>query len=571
MWTGCDRGLCHQACGRSDKQLNTFDWLEDVPGNTDTTDLVEVQFKNTRKGYYHNVNNLDLHKGDIVAVEANPGHDIGVVTLTGRLVKLQLKKANCTKSPDDIKRVYRIAREVDMEKYKEAKAREHSTMIESRQIAKALNLQMKIGDVEYQGDGNKAIFYYIADERVDFRQLIKDLAAAFHVRIEMKQIGARQEAGRIGGTGPCGRELCCATWMKNFSSVSTNAARCQDISLNPTKLAGMCAKLKCCLNYEVDDYMESSRKLPAKDIHLYTMDTEYFLFKTDILNGLCTYSTDKNLAVNLETISTARAKEIIEMNRQGEKPLSLLNNGQAKPVKKPIDLLAEADLSRFDKDKTGRKNNRRNNRKSAVSREQTHKSRTDNHANAETESPTNDRCSKATSNREQQTTTTMNRKGYSFSHIIALAIVAITAIACKDARTYDSYKALPINGWERNDTAVFYIPRQWEGMYSMDLGVRASQSYPYKNITFIVERTVIHKKRKKLTSRSYQDTVTCNIINDDGRLAGKRGITTSEIQQRIAIFPLKRNDSLRISVRHIMSKELLQGISDVGIRIIKRR
>ena len=272
MWTGCDRGLCHQACGRSDKQLNTFDWLEDVPGNTDTTDLVEVQFKNTRKGYYHNVNNLDLHKGDIVAVEANPGHDIGVVTLTGRLVKLQLKKANCTKSPDDIKRVYRIAREVDMEKYKEAKAREHSTMIESRQIAKALNLQMKIGDVEYQGDGNKAIFYYIADERVDFRQLIKDLAAAFHVRIEMKQIGARQEAGRIGGTGPCGRELCCATWMKNFSSVSTNAARCQDISLNPTKLAGMCAKLKCCLNYEVDDYMESSRKLPAKDIHLYTPD-----------------------------------------------------------------------------------------------------------------------------------------------------------------------------------------------------------------------------------------------------------------------------------------------------------
>ena len=365
MWTGCDRGLCHQACGRSDKQLNTFDWLEDVPGNTETTDLVEVQFKNTRKGYYHNV-----HKGDIVAVEANPGHDIGVVTLTGRLVKLQLKKANCTKSPDDIKRVYRIAREVDMEKYKEAKAREHSTMIESRQIAKALNLQMKIGDVEYQGDGNKAIFYYIADERVDFRQLIKDLAAAFHVRIEMKQIGARQEAGRIGGTGPCGRELCCATWMKSFSSVSTNAARCQDISLNPTKLAGMCAKLKCCLNYEVDDYMESSRKLPAKDIHLYTMDTEYFLFKTDILNGLCTYSTDKNLAVNLETISTARAKEIIEMNRQGEKPLSLLNNGQAKPVKKPIDLLAEADLSRFDKDKTGRKNNRRNNRKNGQPRNQ---------------------------------------------------------------------------------------------------------------------------------------------------------------------------------------------------------
>ncbi|GAB6982052.1 PSP1 domain-containing protein [Prevotella dentasini] len=351
IWTGCDRGLCHQACGRQDRQLNTYDWLEDVPGNTDTTDLVEVQFKNTRKGYYHNVNNLNLQKGDVVAVEANPGHDIGVVTLTGRLVKLQLKKSGAVKSPEDIRRVYRHAKEVDMQKYEEAKAREHATMIESRQIAKGLGLKMKIGDVEYQGDGNKAIFYYIADERVDFRQLIKDLAAAFHVRIEMKQIGARQEAGRIGGTGPCGRELCCATWMKNFSSVSTTAARFQDISLNPTKLAGMCAKLKCCLNYEVDDYVEASRRLPSREIHLFTQDSEYYLFKTDILNGLCTYSTDKNFASNLETVTAARAREIIEMNKQGEKPLSLLHNGKAKPVKKPVDLLEGADLSRFDKAK----------------------------------------------------------------------------------------------------------------------------------------------------------------------------------------------------------------------------
>ena len=185
--TGCDRGLSNKACGRQDKQLNTYDWLEDIPGNTDLTDLVEVQFKNTRKGYYHNVNNLELKKGDIVAVEASPGHDIGVVTLTGSLVKLQIKKANL-KSADDIKRIYRIARKADMDKYYESKAKEHSTMIRSRQIAKDLGLEMKIGDVEYQGDGNKAIFYYIADERVDFRQLIKDLAAAFHVRIEMKQI-----------------------------------------------------------------------------------------------------------------------------------------------------------------------------------------------------------------------------------------------------------------------------------------------------------------------------------------------------------------------------------------------
>ena len=354
--TGCDRGLCHAAVGRQDRQLNTYDWLADVPGNAETTDLVEVQFKHTRKGYYHNVNNLPLKKGDIVAVEANPGHDIGVVTLTGRLVELQVKKANL-KSSDDIKRIYRLARQMDMDKYREAKAREHETMIESREIAKRLGLQMKIGDVEYQGDGQKAIFYYIADERVDFRQLIKDLAAAFHVRIEMKQIGARQEAGRIGGTGPCGRELCCATWMKNFVSVSTSAARFQDISLNPQKLAGMCAKLKCCLNYEVDDYVEAGRRLPNSDIVLQTLDSDYFLFKRDILAGQLTYSTDKRMAANLETISAERAKEIIEMNQRGEKPESLHTEEHVREQreKAPVDLLAGDSITRFDKSKKKKK------------------------------------------------------------------------------------------------------------------------------------------------------------------------------------------------------------------------
>ena len=358
---GCDRGLCHQAVGRQDRQLNTYDWLADVPGNMETTDLVEVQFKHTRKGYYHNVNNLELKKGDVVAVEASPGHDIGVVTLTGRLVNLQVKKANL-KSADDIKRIYRIARETDLQKCREAKAREHSTMIESRKIAKGPGLDMKIGDVEYQGDGNKAIFYYIADERVDFRQLIKDLAAAFHVRIEMKQIGARQEAGRIGGTGPCGRELCCATWMKNFSSVSTNAARFQDISLNPQKLAGMCAKLKCCLNYEVDDYVEAGKRLPGKDVILQTQDADYYLFKSDILAGLVTYSTDKNLAANLETITAERAKDIIEMNRNGEKPLSLEEDSAKKTETKQHVDLAGGDISRFDKSKKKKKKKKPSNR-----------------------------------------------------------------------------------------------------------------------------------------------------------------------------------------------------------------
>lgn len=356
-----DRGLSHCACGRQDRQLNTYDWLYDVPGNEEDTDLVEVQFKNTRKGYYHNVNHLDLQKGDTVAVEANPGHDIGVVTLTGRLVKLQVKKANL-KSPDEIKRVYRIAKPTDMDKYYEAKSREHGTMKQSRQIAKDLGLQMKIGDVEYQGDGNKAIFYYIADERVDFRQLIKVLADTFHVRIEMKQIGARQEAGRIGGTGPCGRELCCATWMKNFVSVSTNAARIQDISLNPQKLAGMCAKLKCCLNYEVDDYVEAGRKMPARDVVLQTADSDWYLFKTDILAGLVTYSTDKSIAANLITISAERARAVIEMNRRGEKPEALDEGDAVNTSDRPADLLADADISRFDKAKKKKKAKNRPNR-----------------------------------------------------------------------------------------------------------------------------------------------------------------------------------------------------------------
>lgn len=358
----CSRGLCHKGCGRQDHQLNTYDWMADVPGNNETTDLVEVQFKNTRKGYYHNINGLDLKKGDIVAVESSPGHDIGVVTLTGQLVNLQLKKANI-KSESDIKRIYRIAREQDIAVWEEAKSREHKTMIESRQIAKDLGLQMKIGDVEYQGDGNKAIFYYIADERVDFRQLIKVLADVFHVRIEMKQIGARQEAGRIGGTGPCGRELCCATWIKSFSSVSTNAARFQDISLNPQKLAGMCAKLKCCLNYEVDTYMEASKRFPPRETVLQTLDGDYFFFKQDILAGTITYSTDKRIPSNLETITPERANEIIEMNKRGEKPEELSDEDRPIVESRHKDIIESEDITRFDKAKKKKKKKSRKNEK----------------------------------------------------------------------------------------------------------------------------------------------------------------------------------------------------------------
>lgn len=290
---------------------------------------------------------------DIVAVEATPGHDIGVVTLTGRLVPLQMRKANI-KSEADIKRIYRKAKQVDMDKYNEAKGREHNTMIRARQIALNLNLNMKIGDVEYQGDGNKAIFYYIADERVDFRQLIKVLADAFHVRIEMKQIGARQEAGRIGGIGPCGRELCCATWMTSFVSVSTSAARYQDISLNPQKLAGQCAKLKCCLNYEVDCYVEAQKRLPSREIELETKDGTFYFFKADILSNQITYSTDKNIPANLVTISGKRAFEIIGMNKRGTKPESLVEEARQVEPKKPIDLLEQESLTRFDRSRKGK-------------------------------------------------------------------------------------------------------------------------------------------------------------------------------------------------------------------------
>ena len=349
---GCD-GLSCQGCGRQDKKLNVFDWLADVPGNIDETDFVEVQFKNTRKGYYLNSNKIPLQKDDVVAVEASPGHDIGTVTLTGSLVLLQMKKARI-KSDAEVRRVYRKAREVDMEKFNEAKAKEQDTMIRSRQIAKDLGLNMKIGDVEYQGDGNKAIFYYIADGRVDFRQLIKVLADVFKVRIEMKQIGARQEAGRIGGIGPCGRELCCATWMTNFVSVSTGAARFQDISMNPQKLAGQCAKLKCCMNYEVDVYVEAMKRFPARDITLETQDGTYYHFKSDILKREITYSTDKSFAANLVTISTRRAFDIINLNKKGVKPESLLEEGHQEEPQR-VDLLDQDSVTRFDNVKKKKK------------------------------------------------------------------------------------------------------------------------------------------------------------------------------------------------------------------------
>ena len=338
-------------------KLHCFNWLDDIPGGAADSDLVEVQFKNTRKGFFRNSLHLPLAIGDIVAVEAAPGHDIGEVTLTGRLVDLQIRKAG-VKQDTEMRRVLRKAKPADLSRFEEAKAKENDTMIRARKIAEDLKLNMKIGDVEYQGDGNKAIFYYIADERVDFRHLIKVLAEAFKVRIEMKQIGARQEAGRIGGIGPCGRPLCCASWMTNFVSVGTAAARFQDISLNPQKLAGQCAKLKCCLNFEVDSYVEALKRMPPKEARLETADSTYYTFKYDVFKREITYSTDKSVAANLVTISADRAFEVIALNKDGEKPLSLLPDGEEKTDsgKQYNDILGQDNINRFDsKNKKKRK------------------------------------------------------------------------------------------------------------------------------------------------------------------------------------------------------------------------
>jgi cell fate regulator YaaT (PSP1 superfamily) len=353
-----------KGCTPHNNKLHIYDWLHDFPEFQNLSKMVEIQFKNTRKGYYINSNDLELKLGDIVAVESIPGHDIGTVTLTGKLVELQMKKYNFREDANGgLKRVYRIARPTDLDKFEQAKAREQPTMIRSRQIAEELGLQMKIGDVEYQGDGNKAIFYYIADERVDFRELIKVLAAEFRVKIEMKQIGARQEAGRIGGIGPCGREMCCSSWMPSFVSVSTSAARYQDISINPQKLAGQCGKLKCCLNYEVDAYVEAQRSLPSREIILQTKDADFYHFKTDIFSGLMTYSTDKFNASNLVTISKERVFEIVAMNKKGQKPLRMISDADDKTRDERTfaggDILENQSITRFDDDRKNQTNKKR--------------------------------------------------------------------------------------------------------------------------------------------------------------------------------------------------------------------
>lgn len=335
-------------------KLEDYDWLQGVTQNQ-FADIFEVRFKNTRKGFYVNASNQSIKMGDMVIVEAQSGHDLGIVTLEGPLVGRQMRCKGLDPETVELKKIYRRAKQLDIEKWQEAIAREQETMIRARQIAVELGLEMKIGDVEFQGDGTKAIFYYIADGRVDFRQLIKVFAEEFRIRIEMKQIGARQEAGLIGGLGVCGRELCCANYITNFKSITTAAARCQDLSLNPQKLAGQCGKLKCCLNYEVATYMDAQARLPKVSEPLDFEDGLAYLVKTDILRGIMYFSYEKGSLANIYPLDASEVREIIKMNRNGVRPESLKTEPEPE-IPEFITAVGDDSITRFDTPK--RKKNR---------------------------------------------------------------------------------------------------------------------------------------------------------------------------------------------------------------------
>jgi cell fate regulator YaaT (PSP1 superfamily) len=357
----------HCCCNKPDHcgKLEVFDWLNDIPETAVKMDVVEVRFKNTRKELFINANGLRLNRGDVVAVEASPGHDIGIVSLTGELVYYQMKKHNIKYPETEFKKVYRKAKPADLEKWYEATSLENMTMLKTRKIASELKLNMKIGDVEYQGDRTKAIFYYIADDRVDFRSLIKILAETFKIRVEMRQIGARQEAGRIGGIGSCGRELCCATFITNFVSVTTNAARYQEISLNPQKLAGQCGKLKCCLNYEVDCYIDAQKDFPPTNVVLETRTGQAFFQKTDIFRGIMWYSFDHTNMVNLTPVPIERVKEIMALNKAGKKVDDLIDAKSIVIPEKELDyhnVIGQESLTRFDEQKNPKKKKKRRNK-----------------------------------------------------------------------------------------------------------------------------------------------------------------------------------------------------------------
>ena len=594
-------GLCCKSCSRQDKKLNTYDWLADIPGNAEESDMVEVQFKNTRKGYYRNSNKIKLEKGDIVAVEATPGHDIGTVTLTGRLVPLQMKKANF-KQDAEIKRIYRKAKAVDMEKYEEAKAKEHTTMIRARQIAASLNLDMKIGDVEYQGDGNKAIFYYIADERVDFRQLIKVLAEAFRVRIEMKQIGARQEAGRIGGIGPCGRELCCATWMTSFVSVSTSAARYQDISLNPQKLAGQCAKLKCCLNYEVDCYVEAQKRLPSREIELETKDGTYYFFKADILSNQISYSTDKNFAANLVTISGKRAFEVIGLNKRGIKPDTVTaavtpktemertkaETETGKRKRRIITARNKLPMAKHRVHSPLRLMHRRTtvlslyktNSVHVVNVRKTIIATTTNHVKIMSlvnrvatrtgkrvkTNPVNSALLANHADRATMNNLNVSRKLRKMKSLlknsICMLLTTWVLTACDENTVYHSYQSTPPDGWKKSDTLFFNVPlKDSLANLRLSVGVRNSSNYPYQNLNILIHYNLEDSTVWKT------DTLKFILTDREGKWTGTGWGSLYQSALPLKDCFVKHPGNYTFKIVHEMKNEQLTGISDVGLKI----
>jgi len=345
-------------------KLDAFSWMDGIP-TSQGKDLFEVRFKNTRKMVFRNDSGQIIKKGDLVIVEAANGHDLGIVTLEGPMVLHQLARHNINPATYEFKKIYRKAKLYDVIRWQEAIAREHKTMIRARQLAARLGLEMKIGDVEFQGDGTKAIFYYIADARVDFRQLIKDFAEEFHIRVEMKQIGARQEAGLIGGLGVCGRALCCSKYMSDFQSITTQAARCQDISLNPQKLAGQCSKIKCCINYEVSTYLDAQKNFPNLHGPLEFEDGQAFLMKTDILRGIMYFSYDAHSMANLYPLSAEQVKEVLAANKKGEKPQSLQGGKSGGRAKEPefVSAVGDDSISRFDEKKKRHGGRHHNNNK----------------------------------------------------------------------------------------------------------------------------------------------------------------------------------------------------------------
>ncbi|MEO5569663.1 MAG: regulatory iron-sulfur-containing complex subunit RicT [Bacteroidia bacterium] len=360
-------------CGTSGcNKLNVYNWLSDMelPDGQQQYSVVEVRFKGSHKEFFRKQENIDLKTGDIVAVEGSPGHDIGTVSLAGELVRLQLKKKRVEENSPEIKSLYRLARPADIEKWESVKSLESSTMFRARTIANTFGLKMKLSDVEFQGDGKKATFYYTAEDRVDFRELIKKLADEFRIRVEMRQVGMRQEASRLGGIGSCGRELCCSTWLTSFKAVSTSAARYQNLSLNPAKLAGQCGKLKCCLNYELDSYLDALKDIPDSNIRLQTMKGTAIHQKTDIFKRLLWFSLiapenkerDTGHSDAWKVITVDRAKAIIEMNRNNQKPEDLTDPDIEEVVAGPdyTDMVGQDSLTRMDNRKKKKKKKNRN-------------------------------------------------------------------------------------------------------------------------------------------------------------------------------------------------------------------